>query len=358
MRNLIKFISYFTFGLIQFVSSICIIEKGGIFMKRLVKRHLIFQEKSATLQQAISQSKDLRKGDIIKDSQIRFYGKASGKQEIIDYLYKTITTELWQCQKYVIPEKDKVLEFIKDKNFKEKDYNTLVSGYKTKNNLSSKSELGKYIQEHNVDFLSLCDEEKTKKNIEEDTNIYILNNEIYVYLLFNFSYYLGQGCKIVEVTENNYDQICQSDRDFNQAFNTLFANEVIDVDDKIGDESVLSREIEYDTRDNCFVYINGELILGDNAASTHGKVIEKYLKSKNIKFENSEAYGRPSKNDIEEYMPINKLGFGHISNGVAFIETDTLDGCNVNEIVNALRGKVQKIYTYPDKYNIKRVADI
>ena len=325
-------------------------------MKRLVKKHLIFQEKSATLEQALSQFKDMRRGDLIKDSQIKFYGKASGKQEIIDYLYNDITTELWQCQKYLIPIKEKVLQFIEGKNFKEKDYNTLVSGYKTKDNLSSKSELGKYIQENNIDFLELCDEAKTKKNIEEDTNIYILDNEIYVYLLFSFSYYLGQGGKVIEVNEDNYDQICQSDRDFNQAFNTLFANEVLDIKDEVGEESTLSREIDYDTRDNCFVYINGELVMGENANSTHGKIIEKYLQEKNLDFENGEAYGRPSKSDIEEFMPVNKLGFGHISNNVAFIETDTMDGCNVNEIVNALRGKVQKIYTYPDEFSITRVA--
>ena len=215
-------------------------------MKRLVKHHLIFQERSATFQQAVKQTEDLHRGDEIKGSNLIFYGPASGVDEIVDYVYNDITTELWSCQKYLEPIKAKINDFIKDKNFQSKNYNVLISGYQNNSRFSSNSELGLYITRNNIDFLSLCDISQTKTNIKEDMNVYILN-ECYVYMLFSFSYYLKQGGKVITVNEDNYKRLCEEDQDFNQAFNTLFANEVLDYEDDIGDESTLAQEIDYDT---------------------------------------------------------------------------------------------------------------
>lgn len=138
---------------------------------------------------------------------------------------------------------------------------------------------------------------------------------------------------------------------------------LIDKNDKIGDSFEVLEDIDYMTREKAFMYLDGKIIEGENGWS-HSQIINHYLKDNgqdtisddyDEKLENS----RPLVKQVKEFTGAEHVGFGHIVNDMAFIET--VRNCNVNDVKKALQENYnfKKIYMYvKNNYNsyVQRLA--
>lgn len=118
--------------------------------------------------------------------------------------------------------------------------------------------------------------------------------------------------------------------------------ELTNNNDNIGDILQCSNEFNIDlgNRTGAFVYIRGNIIVG-NANQTHSDLLNKYFNNENIP-----AKRIRSSDAIDELEDNESVAFGHIANGMAFIQV--LENCDENEVVTALQesGNYKKIYDY------------
>ena len=120
------------------------------------------------------------------------------------------------------------------------------------------------------------------------------------------------------------------------------AHDLFSLDDSVGDTTQCDRSFTVDigSRDAAFVYLNGEILVG-RASDTHSAIIDKYM---NRPIEDKYIRG-------DEAVGLTgdaKVGFGHIADGIAFIET--CDNVSPEEIEEALKksGDYTKIYSLTD----------
>lgn len=132
---------------------------------------------------------------------------------------------------------------------------------------------------------------------------------------------------------------------------------ISDLDDSIGDVTILSDRLDYDTRDYAFVDIDGTVLISDEGNS-HAQIIQKYLDEQSgEKLE--EEWGRPLMKEMDNFSN-QYYAFGHILDDNIFIETYTLDGTSVDKIISDLESSginYKKIYEYSGD-EILRVAKV
>ena len=108
---------------------------------------------------------------------------------------------------------------------------------------------------------------------------------------------------------------------------------ISDLDDSIGDVTILSDRLDYDTRDLAFVDIDGKVLIGDKGSS-HAQVIQNYLDDYEKKLKNK--WNRPLMEEMDNFS--NKYyAFGHILDNNIFIETYTLDNTSIDTIISDLK---------------------
>ena len=133
-------------------------------------------------------------------------------------------------------------------------------------------------------------------------------------------------------------------------------NELKDKDDSIGDEVNFPRDaatIDVGTRDSAFVYINGEILVG-NDKQTHGQLINEFF---NCDEDEDSFYREDAINKLNDNDKNSSFGFGHIIDSIAII--DNTDGCTMQEVANALLNydsSISKVYFCPDESTLTRVA--
>ena len=131
---------------------------------------------------------------------------------------------------------------------------------------------------------------------------------------------------------------------------------ISDLDDSIGDVTILSDRLDYDTRDLAFVDIDGKVLIGDKGSS-HAQVIQNYLDDYEKKLKNK--WNRPLMEEMDNFS--NKYyAFGHILDNNIFIETYTLDNTSIDTIISDLKSSginYDKIYEYGND-EILRVAKV
>jgi hypothetical protein len=125
------------------------------------------------------------------------------------------------------------------------------------------------------------------------------------------------------------------------------AYEVNQLDDNIGDKTLLNEKIDLGMRDGNFIIIDGKVITGDDNA-THSQLINEYIDEylheevdedlNDLKVRDTDMF-----NQISDNTPI---VFGHIVDGIAFIEECV--ECAINDAVTALKNQCnfKKIYEY------------
>ena len=139
------------------------------------------------------------------------------------------------------------------------------------------------------------------------------------------------------------------------------ASSLLDLNDKKGDVTRVLQVIDYFSRDGAFVYIDGEIVLGE-ANVPHQKILNDWLMQHNKellekKYGDSDNVVRPTITETKYKTGAKSVAFGHIDNGMAFIET--MENCTLQEVTNAL-GDYSKIYHYirNNKGNfVKRIAN-
>ena len=123
--------------------------------------------------------------------------------------------------------------------------------------------------------------------------------------------------------------------------------EVSELNDKVNDEAKIMDVIDWDSRDNVFVYIDGQIFKGISNES-HNDVIHRLLNEPGSRL-------RPNDEEIKQKLGTNDVAFGHIINNCAFIDFPTV-GADVNNVVNACQS-FDKVYLYEKKKCVvKRLA--
>ena len=112
--------------------------------------------------------------------------------------------------------------------------------------------------------------------------------------------------------------------------------EVSKLNDKVNDEAKIMDVIDWDSRDNVFVYIDGQIFKGISGES-HSDVIHRLLNETGSRL-------RLSDEEVKKKLKTNDVAFGHIINNCAFIDFPTV-GANINNVVNACQG-FDKVYLY------------
>jgi hypothetical protein len=109
-----------------------------------------------------------------------------------------------------------------------------------------------------------------------------------------------------------------------------FPEELLKHDDKIGDVVSLQVDsrIDYDTRDYAFIYIDGEIYYNDGDSSlSHSELLVEYLQENGEKdipqdmLNGEKENSRPSKQRLTRLTGSDDVAFGHVMDGIAYIET-------------------------------------
>lgn len=136
------------------------------------------------------------------------------------------------------------------------------------------------------------------------------------------------------------------------------AEEMVNVDDSIGESTECYENIDLGSRDGNFIIINGEVITGNNNA-THSELINEYIDEylhEDIDEEVGDCKVR-NLNLFEQLSNDTPIAFGHIVSNMAFIET--CENYAVEDAVAILKEKCsfKKIYDYDaDESIITRLA--
>jgi hypothetical protein len=122
--------------------------------------------------------------------------------------------------------------------------------------------------------------------------------------------------------------------------------ELADLEDAVGDVAKLSGNfnIDYPNREAPFVYIDGEIVEGDSSSS-HTQVINKWCEENGID-PMKEKWQRQTPDRTMKAINKDSVAFGHIDEGMAFIETCV--GVSPEEVLKALEdaGGYEKIYKW------------
>ena len=125
-------------------------------------------------------------------------------------------------------------------------------------------------------------------------------------------------------------------------------------DDKIGDTIKINTRFSVDLgmRDAPFVFLNGNIEIGKES-DTHSMLLTRLIDNE----ESSPKYIRGQ--EAFDMTGDNELAFGHIANGLAFLEV--LDNVNADKVVNELINlpDIDKVYDYQEyKNELTRLAKL
>ena len=127
-----------------------------------------------------------------------------------------------------------------------------------------------------------------------------------------------------------------------------------DKDDSIGEQTKLPDDaaaIDVDSRDEAFIYINGEIKFG-SGSTTHGQLVNEFFDNDDDLFYRNDAVDTINKNSKDE-----AFGFGHIIDNVAII--DNTENCTMQDVADALidtKPSISKIYFCQDESILTRIA--
>ena len=143
----------------------------------------------------------------------------------------------------------------------------------------------------------------------------------------------------------------------------LITPETIDITDipklenNVGDEYMLTEQLDYDNRDKALVDIDGNILIGKNG-QTHAQVIQDYLDEISSDKKLEDDYYRPSDDELNKILNPEYSAFGHIVDDNILIEETTLDNITIDNVVQDIKNNdvhYEKIYNYNGN-NLTRVA--
>ena len=121
-------------------------------------------------------------------------------------------------------------------------------------------------------------------------------------------------------------------------------SELENIDDAVGDKIEIPQKLDFNNRDKAFIYIAPNTLLISGKNESHTQMLDKYLNTKS----NDDKTRKTDKELSDEN--IEQVSFGHIIDDIAFIET--LQNVSLEDVVQSLLDKYNKIYFYDDKNKI------
>ena len=146
----------------------------------------------------------------------------------------------------------------------------------------------------------------------------------------------------------NMEDACNYIKDYaSRQESTVYVSNIDDIGFEVGDTFEMGERVDVGNREQPFVYLDGKIYWGDKG-KTHAQFLNELLVSEG-KEAMEEKWYRPTDEDMEKHFEEKPYGFGHYNNVQAWIQTETLTGCNEDEVVQALLNQddelVQEIYT-------------
>lgn len=205
---------------------------------------------------------------------------------------------------------------------------------------------GAYIDFKNDKLFDIFSNYCRNNNVDNEETLY---EEVLSSMKENSKYYASELYKEMKIFAKEYAS--------NPELNKYMTGEQLSkLDDKIGDEIFSLKSRDWHSRDNCFIDIDGTVLIGDG---THAELINEYLESIN-KSTFSDEMSRPENIEMEDIAK--KFSFGEIESNVWFVEdSDYYGNIPVEETINDIKKsgyKPEKIYIINDKENLTRAAKI
>jgi len=130
-------------------------------------------------------------------------------------------------------------------------------------------------------------------------------------------------------------------------------------DEPIGTKNIKTRSLDVGRRDYPFVVLDKDIVIKGTSKDTHTTAINKFMKKHmnedsrykdvkenldEVKQDRGKLWYRHEGNNALRDANFDVLAFGHVKNGMAFI--DTTQGCSADEVANAVKSElgVKKVY--------------
>ena len=138
---------------------------------------------------------------------------------------------------------------------------------------------------------------------------------------------------------------------------TIDIKDIPELENNVGDEYMLTEQLDYDNRDKALVDIDGNILIGKNG-QTHAQVIQDYLDEISSDKKLEDDYYRPGDDKLDEILNHEYSAFGHIVDNNILIEETTLDNITIDNVIQDIKNNdvyYEKIYNYNNN-NLTRVA--
>lgn len=137
-----------------------------------------------------------------------------------------------------------------------------------------------------------------------------------------------------------------------KSFKLLSPIELLDIKDKVGDTEPIEFAVDLGNRDEAFVYLDGDLLFGEG--KSHTQIVNDYCEDHDLN-NLSKDFERVDEKEVADVTNREQVAFGHIVEGMAFIET--LFNVSLEEVLDAVK-KYKKVYELVDYSHVTRLAKI
>ena len=214
------------------------------------------------------------------------------------------------------------------------------------------SDISKYFSE---EYLKNYFSKKDENNEDADIDLYVYNLIEDTDFLFTCEENIGVYIEDFEVSENLPEDILTelSDRKgYYQNYlkykdkyypDTIeYMEDLKNKKDNIGDSTFLTYKLDYNNRENPFVYVDGKIYIGKNF-ETHTQLIKRVFLKQG--YDNDKDIQRIDNDTMEKDVGSDVFAFGHIVMNMAFID-DNLSNCTREEVADAIKSQtnVNKVY--------------
>lgn len=158
----------------------------------------------------------------------------------------------------------------------------------------------------------------------------------------------------VQEAANKYYNEHKHDNCFQPTVET--SQELIDLDDSVGDNIHFTGYLGDNIRDLVICIINHQVIAYDTRGMTHVQVLNQWLKQQNQKTFDENFY-RPDENDLDDVMSNIPVAFLNKKGGILLV--DGLQNTTINEVLSDIEKSdltYDKVYQSIGNSQIKRIA--
>ena len=239
--------------------------------------------------------------------------------------------------------------------------NILKNGLKLKNNFDFNAKA--YCQFNNCSlkhFFVLIHTSPLSKMVEEDFNKKYglkISFSLIAHYIEN-DYLCNNSCsawlkQLMEYMHNN-PQATEKHCGFGN-YEVKPLNKLYQYNDSVGMITKISSQLDFNTRDNGWIYIHQNILLKTDKHESHTHCLIRWCKKNHMDFSSDKKLVRLNEKELND-ININACSFGHILNNNAFIET--MQNVSLNEVKECLtRNGLNKIYLYNQKNRlIKRIV--